>query len=140
MCPTGAQKLKKTREAAPHLNLVENPDILASVARLKLDRPQLVVGFAAETERVVENARAKLQQKNVDFIVANDVLEQGAGFAVDGDFSILDFERSKTQAVGRQQSCNLEEHLNRIELRIDGQFDLTGAQLKPANPTRRVGP
>jgi phosphopantothenoylcysteine decarboxylase / phosphopantothenate---cysteine ligase len=77
---TGVQKLKKTKEATPHLDLIENPDILASVARLKQGRPQLVVGFAAETEHVLQYAREKLARKNCDFIVANAVGEKGEVF------------------------------------------------------------
>ena len=77
---TGAQKLKKTREAAPHLKLIENPDILASVARLKQGRPSIVVGFAAETEHVLQYAREKLARKNCDLIVANAVGESGEVF------------------------------------------------------------
>ena len=69
------QKVKKGGTPAP-LRLVENPDILASVARRGEGRPALVVGFAAETERVVEHARAKLARKGCDLIVANDVSPQ----------------------------------------------------------------
>jgi phosphopantothenoylcysteine decarboxylase/phosphopantothenate--cysteine ligase len=63
------------------LRLEPNPDILATVAREKGNR--LVVGFAAETENLAENARKKLAQKNADLIVANDVTAEGAGFDVD---------------------------------------------------------
>jgi phosphopantothenoylcysteine decarboxylase/phosphopantothenate--cysteine ligase len=52
---------------------VENPDILATIALRKSKRPPLVVGFAAETEHVIENAKAKLARKGCDWIVANDV-------------------------------------------------------------------
>jgi phosphopantothenoylcysteine decarboxylase/phosphopantothenate--cysteine ligase len=65
------QKVKKG-DAAPALRLVENPDILATVARGER-RPRIVVGFAAETERVVEHAIAKRARKGADWIVANDV-------------------------------------------------------------------
>ena len=68
----GAQKIKKTG-AAPQLALVENPDILATIAQRKSQRPRLVIGFAAETERVIANARAKRERKGCDWIVANDV-------------------------------------------------------------------
>jgi phosphopantothenoylcysteine decarboxylase/phosphopantothenate--cysteine ligase len=64
---------KKTTRTAPELTLVENPDILAAVAHRNSDRPRLVIGFAAETENVVEHARAKLARKGCDWIVANDV-------------------------------------------------------------------
>jgi phosphopantothenoylcysteine decarboxylase/phosphopantothenate--cysteine ligase len=65
------QKLKKG-EAPPSLALSENPDILASLAQ-NPHRPKLVVGFAAETERVIEHATAKRTRKGADWIVANDV-------------------------------------------------------------------
>ena len=67
-----AQKIKKGTSGPPVLRLVENPDILATLAR-DPRRPRLVVGFAAETEHVVDHARAKLARKGADWIVANDV-------------------------------------------------------------------
>jgi phosphopantothenoylcysteine decarboxylase/phosphopantothenate--cysteine ligase len=69
----GEQKIKKTAGGVPKLALVENPDILATIAKRKTLRPRLVVGFAAETEHVIENARAKRERKGCDWIVANDV-------------------------------------------------------------------
>ncbi|ESR25847.1 bifunctional phosphopantothenoylcysteine decarboxylase/phosphopantothenate--cysteine ligase CoaBC [Lutibaculum baratangense] len=74
----GEQKLKKQPGAgAPALDLVENPDILATISKLAKHRPGLVVGFAAETENLIEHARAKLQRKGCDLIVANDVSPSG---------------------------------------------------------------
>ncbi|HEV2567462.1 bifunctional phosphopantothenoylcysteine decarboxylase/phosphopantothenate--cysteine ligase CoaBC [Sphingomonas sp.] len=64
-------KIKKSG-APPRIELTENPDILASLAR-DPRRPRLVIGFAAETEKVVEHAQAKLARKGADWIVANDV-------------------------------------------------------------------
>jgi phosphopantothenoylcysteine decarboxylase/phosphopantothenate--cysteine ligase len=55
------------------LRLAENPDILSRIAQRSNDRPALVVGFAAETDDVVENARLKLKRKRCDWILANDV-------------------------------------------------------------------
>jgi phosphopantothenoylcysteine decarboxylase/phosphopantothenate--cysteine ligase len=69
----GAQKLKKTPAGMPPLQLVENPDILATVAKLRDKRPPLVIGFAAETEHLIDNAKAKIKRKGCDWIVANDV-------------------------------------------------------------------
>src|SRR5882724_16665 len=69
----GEQKLKKTAADMPPLQLVENPDILATVSRLQDRRPHLVIGFAAETENLIDNAKAKLARKGCDWIVANDV-------------------------------------------------------------------
>jgi phosphopantothenoylcysteine decarboxylase/phosphopantothenate--cysteine ligase len=67
------EKMKKRRGKAPALTLIENPDILATVSREKHRRPRLVIGFAAETENIIANAKAKLQRKGCDWIVANDV-------------------------------------------------------------------
>ena len=69
----GAEKIKKTGDAPAPLALAENPDILATVSRRREGRPTLVVGFAAETEKVLDHARAKLAKKGCDWIVANDV-------------------------------------------------------------------
>ncbi len=70
---TGGQKIKKGSAGSPQLTLIENPDILASIAKSKTKRPKLVIGFAAETERVVEYAKAKLKAKGSNWILANDV-------------------------------------------------------------------
>jgi phosphopantothenoylcysteine decarboxylase/phosphopantothenate--cysteine ligase len=69
----GEQKLKKTSAGMPPLQLVENPDILATISKLKDKRPPLVIGFAAETEHLIDNAKAKFTRKGCDWIVANDV-------------------------------------------------------------------
>jgi phosphopantothenoylcysteine decarboxylase/phosphopantothenate--cysteine ligase len=68
-----SQKIKKGAAGLPVLDLAENPDILANVAGLKVGRPRLVVGFAAETEQLVAHATAKRARKGCDWIVANDV-------------------------------------------------------------------
>jgi phosphopantothenoylcysteine decarboxylase/phosphopantothenate--cysteine ligase len=68
-----ANKIKKERGGAPAIHVVENPDILATVAHAKKARPQLVIGFAAETEHIIEHAKAKLARKGCDWILANDV-------------------------------------------------------------------
>ena len=72
-----SEKMKKRGSAPPALLLTENPDILAQVASGK-QRPKLLIGFAAETEDVIENAKIKRKRKAADWIIANDVT------AVDG--------------------------------------------------------
>jgi phosphopantothenoylcysteine decarboxylase / phosphopantothenate---cysteine ligase len=67
------EKLKKQEGRIPALALVENPDVLATLARHSKKRPRLVIGFAAETENLLAHARAKLARKGCDWIVANDV-------------------------------------------------------------------
>jgi phosphopantothenoylcysteine decarboxylase/phosphopantothenate--cysteine ligase len=75
-----SRKIKKTAGDIT-LRLEPNPDILATIASKKGHR--LIVGFAAETDKVAENARKKLTDKNADLIVANDVTAEGAGFDID---------------------------------------------------------
>jgi phosphopantothenoylcysteine decarboxylase/phosphopantothenate--cysteine ligase len=83
---TAAEKIKRNREMLSLL-LEPTPDILASVASRKGDT--IVVGFAAETQNVAENARKKLAAKNADIIVANDVTAEGAGFDQDTNIVTL---------------------------------------------------
>jgi phosphopantothenoylcysteine decarboxylase/phosphopantothenate--cysteine ligase len=66
-------KIKKQPGQTPTLKLVENPDILSTVAHRTFNRPRLVIGFAAETDDVIANAKAKLAKKGCDWILANDV-------------------------------------------------------------------
>jgi phosphopantothenoylcysteine decarboxylase / phosphopantothenate---cysteine ligase len=68
-----SRKIKKQQGQLPTLTLIENPDILSMIAHRKIERPRLVIGFAAETDDIVANARAKLASKGCDWIVANDV-------------------------------------------------------------------
>jgi phosphopantothenoylcysteine decarboxylase/phosphopantothenate--cysteine ligase len=67
------QKIKKTGDAPPALALAENPDILKILAAPGAARPRLVIGFAAETEHLIEHATAKRARKNCDWIIANNV-------------------------------------------------------------------
>ena len=97
-----AQKIRKSGPSSKELTLVLQPteDILAAVAEQKGDR--IVVGFAAETENLVANARAKLQAKRMDLIVANDVSVEGNGFDSDyNQVTLLDRD-------------GLERHLSRL--------------------------
>ena len=78
-----AAKIKKQAGKVPSLAMAENPDILRTIAGLGGKRPHLVVGFAAETENLIENAREKLARKGCDLIVANDVAAAGKVFGGD---------------------------------------------------------
>lgn len=80
-------KYKKGR-SEPELIPIENPDILSNISHRKIDRPSLVVGFAAESENLLENAKVKLQQKGCDWIIANPVIEsEDAPSAMGGDYN-----------------------------------------------------
>ncbi|NNE88759.1 MAG: bifunctional phosphopantothenoylcysteine decarboxylase/phosphopantothenate--cysteine ligase CoaBC [Silicimonas sp.] len=74
MATASGGKIKKDKSGKPPaLELTENPDILATISKLKKGRPRLIVGFAAETDDVIKNATAKRKRKGCDWIVANDV-------------------------------------------------------------------
>ncbi len=80
---TADEKLKKNGSGPPALEMAENPDILASLAAATNTRPGLVIGFAAETEQVVEHASAKRERKGCDWILANDVSPETGTFGGD---------------------------------------------------------
>ena len=86
-----SQKMKKRGSAPPALRLTENPDILAMVS-VSDQRPKLVVGFAAETEKVLENAKDKRKRKGADWIVANDV----SGDVMGGEVNAVHIITAKT--------------------------------------------
>ena len=74
------EKVKKTKGKLPTLNMAENPDVLATLSAAGNQRPQLVVGFAAETENIVANAQAKRASKGCDWLLANDVSPETGTF------------------------------------------------------------
>ncbi len=100
------RNMKKSEEPVT-LQLVENPDILAEIGRNKGDRT--VVGFAAETDDLVENAREKLNRKNLDMVVANDISQEGAGFGVDTNVVKLLFRGGEVEAVPLMEKDKLAD-------------------------------
>lgn len=92
------RKLKKDGTGrAPTLEFAENPDILARVSQMKSGRPELVVGFAAETDNVLEHASAKRARKGCDWIVANDVSPAtGVMGGVENAVTVIDAEGSES--------------------------------------------
>jgi len=79
-----SEKIKKSGEDLV-IRLQKNPDILQELGKVKGDR--VLIGFAMETQNLIENAKAKVEKKNLDFIVANDLKTEGAGFA--GDTNVV---------------------------------------------------
>lgn len=98
MSEAATGKIKKAKgEGPPALSLTENPDILATVSQMTDGRPELVVGFAAETENVVENATLKRARKGCDWIVANDVSpETGIMGGSENAITLIDKTGSET--------------------------------------------
>lgn len=110
------QKLKKEDGAPMVLELVENPDIAAAVGRMK-QPGQTLVGFAAETTNVIANAQRKLDKKNLDMIVANDVSMPGAGFNVDTNIATLITREGMTECSLRTKRELADDILDAV-LRI----------------------
>ena len=91
-------KLKKNGSDGMTLELVQNPDILASLGEMKKEGQRLI-GFALETDHELENAQGKLQRKNLDFIVMNSLRDKGAGFGVDTNkVTIISHDGSHTES------------------------------------------
>ena len=90
-----SHKIKREHDEIPVIRLKKNPDIAAALGSMKQDG-QLLVGFALETDNERENALAKLQRKNLDFIVLNSLNEPGAGFMTD---------TNKVTIIGNDGTC-----------------------------------
>jgi phosphopantothenoylcysteine decarboxylase/phosphopantothenate--cysteine ligase len=113
------QKMKKDGSGPPDLQLAENPDILASLAADSNRRPRLVVGFAAETENVIANARAKRDRKGCDWIVANDVAPDTGTFGGDSNTvhlvkpdAVEDWPRMTKQEVADALAARIADELH----------------------------
>lgn len=90
------QKMKKTSEDEITLTLVKNPDILKEISAIK--KSQIVVGFCAESENLIENAKEKIAKKGCDFLIANDISRKDIGFSSDyNEVTILDKNGNMTK-------------------------------------------
>jgi phosphopantothenoylcysteine decarboxylase/phosphopantothenate--cysteine ligase len=112
----GALKIKKDGAAAPAIALVENPDILATLAK-GAARPRLVVGFAAETNDVEAHAQAKLARKGCDWIVANDVSQPGVMGGADNAVAIV-----TAAGIERWEKASKAEVARKLAARIAKEF------------------
>ena len=108
-------KLKKGKDGPPSVQLVENPDILATLAQTGPRRPRLVVGFAAETNDLEANARAKLARKGCDWIVANDVSESVIMGGNENEVLVID-----AKGAERWARAPKDEVAKRLAARIAG--------------------
>ncbi|MCR3921248.1 MAG: bifunctional phosphopantothenoylcysteine decarboxylase/phosphopantothenate--cysteine ligase CoaBC [Firmicutes bacterium] len=112
---TSEQKMKKSDDDMT-LALIRTPDILAQLGQRK--QQQLLIGFAAETDNLREHALGKLKQKNLDLIVANDILQEGAGFNVDTNIVRFFFrdgrERQLEKLTKREVAHELLETIDEL--------------------------
>ena len=102
------QKIKKDDETLT-LELVKNPDILKELGRIRKD--QLLVGFAAETVNMLAYAKNKIAEKNLDFIVANDVSQEDAGFAVDTNIVSIITREGDVENLPKMSKAELAEKI-----------------------------
>ena len=112
-----SSKIKLSKEHFPeNLSMTRNPDILKDLGKKKSKR-QLLVGFAAETHMVLESARKKLKQKNLDWIVANDVSKTNQGFSSDqNEVTLMNSDGLESQIARADKSVIAKEILHAIHL------------------------
>ena len=103
-----SQKIKKSDENLT-LELVKNPDILRELGTLK--KSQILIGFAAETQNILEYANKKLVEKNLDFIVANDVTAEGAGFGVSTNIASIIWRDGIVENFSKMSKAELAEKI-----------------------------
>jgi phosphopantothenoylcysteine decarboxylase/phosphopantothenate--cysteine ligase len=119
-----AEKIKKT-DAAIQLNLKPNPDILKELGNRK--NGQLLVGFAAETNGLLPNAKKKLEEKRLDLIVANDVTQEGSGFDVDTNVATLLDCRGGVHSLQRMSKDELADRIYDLFGQLRGYGNSQGA-------------
>lgn len=119
------QKIKKKgADEGMYINLERNPDVLKTVYELRQDSGdlspdaqknlaglQVVVGFAAESENLLNNARSKVERKGLDFIVANDISAQDAGFAVDNNRVVFLHKDGSQESLELMSKAKVAEHI-----------------------------
>lgn len=111
-----SQKIKKTSDDTLVITLVKNPDIIATIAQLP-KRP-LMIGFAAESERLIEHARAKLIRKNLDLVIANNISDVSIGFNSDDNAVTLVDHKGETPLAIQSKRVLARELVSRIANRL----------------------
>jgi phosphopantothenoylcysteine decarboxylase/phosphopantothenate--cysteine ligase len=108
-----SSKIKRENKACLSLNLVSNVDIVAEVGKVKRSE-QFLVGFAAETEHLVENAKGKMERKGLDAIVANDVSSKENGFVSESNSVRLILKDGRTWEFSGSKLAVADSILNRL--------------------------
>ena len=111
------QKLKKNSQTTTTLSLVKNPDILAEIGNRRIGRPAIVVGFAAETDDLLKNARKKLLEKGCDLIIANEI-STGTGIFGGAENQVTFVEAKKSRPMARMKKQEVAQRI------IDRVIDL----------------
>ena len=113
-------KIKKKTNTLENISLKKNPDILEFISKNNKYRPKIVVGFSAETEKLIENSLEKIKQKYCDLIVANDVSKKETGFNTDyNKVSIIDKKGNIDSILKNKKSFIADKIVKKI---IDNLF------------------
>jgi len=125
-----AGKIKK-HQGAPVVKLEPTADILADLTQRRRNG-QIIVGFAAETEQLIENAAAKLHSKSLDLLVANDVSQNGAGFDVDTNIVTLLFPDGRNLALEKMSKRNVANRVldEVVEIRKKSEVRGPGSEVE----------
>ena len=118
---TATEKIKRKKDV-PEITLERTDDILAAVGKLKAKSgwPRVIVGFAAESQKLIENAQSKLEEKGLDLVVANDITAADAGFAVDTNrVTLLDRAGGSEELPLMAKTAVAEEVLQRVVALLD---------------------
>ena len=118
---TATEKIKR-KKGVPEITLERTEDILAAVTKLKAKTgwPRLIVGFAAESQNLIENAQNKLEEKGLDLVVANDITAADAGFAVDTNrVTLLDRAGGREELPLMAKTAVAEKVLQRVVALLD---------------------
>ncbi len=103
--------IHKTKKSEQNLNLtlVRNPDILNELGKVKENK--ILIGFAAETDNVIENAKGKVSKKNLDFIIANDITKEGAGFGTDTNIVTIIDKNGNIEDIGKSGKTDIAHRI-----------------------------
>jgi phosphopantothenoylcysteine decarboxylase/phosphopantothenate--cysteine ligase len=110
------EKIKRKNDV-PEITLERTDDILAAVSKLRVKNgwPRVIVGFAAESQKLIENAQSKLEEKRLDLIIANDITAADAGFTVDTNrVTLIDREGGSEELPLMTKAAVAEEVLQKV--------------------------
>ncbi len=106
------QKIKKNAESLV-VELVKNPDIVSTIAANKKPN-QIIIGFAAESEHLIENAKKKIINKNLDFVVANDISDYKIGFSSDENEVFIINKNLEIQKISKNSKKNIAKKILKV--------------------------
>jgi phosphopantothenoylcysteine decarboxylase/phosphopantothenate--cysteine ligase len=115
------RKIKKSQGGLSSIKLLETKDILKEVAKWKKSKgkgPSLTVGFAAETENLLENAQSKMKEKALDLIAVNDVSRKDAGFEVDKNQVTLIWKGGETRELPLMEKTNVADEIIQESIKL----------------------